>query len=590
MSSIGTLFDIAKTAMAAHQTGLSVTANNIANVGTEGYSRQSLILSPKASTGSGSLQLGRGVSAEYVARSSNKFIEEQLMEEKSNLASWGEMETYIAILEGIFDESSGTGLNTQMTEFWNLWNDLSNNPSGDAERISLYEQSLLLCDQFKGINTDLTQLEIDISSAVVSGIDKVNQLSAEIAALNGQIVGTGGATSMANNLNDQLNIAFTELSEYLDVDTFAQDNGTITVVTAKGCVLAQGTNSYDLEAGGADGDRIIWQGSGDSNVDITDEITNGKIGGWLTVRDETIAESKLALDALASELIWNVNGQHSQGVGLNLFEPGTTLTGTYQTNTDLGDLSYGDQIEFVGDAFTMWIEDRTDPLNPSIADVSVDLSSLDSSASLSDLANLINTQITAAGLTGVTADGSGTGMRFTSGNDYAFGFSDDQSNLLAVLGINTYFDGSGSGSIGINAVLEDKDYIAAAQIAEDGSYASGDNTNVMAITDLQFQSIQIAQWTCDRKNGNSEGSTSATLEGYYQSMVSSIGIAAASIYNSKSASETMANNLNTLRDSISGVSLDEEMANLTMYQNAYEAAAKLLAVADEMLQTLLDLK
>lgn len=590
MSSIGILFDIAKTAMSAQKTGLNVSANNIANVDTEGYSRQSLVLSPKDSTTSGTLQLGRGVSAEYVARSSDQFIEEQLMEQKSKLAGWEEMENYVAILESIFDESSGTGLNTLMTDFWNLWSDLSNDPSGNAERISLYEQSLLLCDQFNAISTDLSQLEIDITGAVVSGVDKVNQLSAEIADLNGQIINTGGANSTANNLKDQLNAAITELSEYLDVDTFEQDTGTVTVVTAKGCVLVQATSSYDLEVGGTDGDSILWEGSGNSNVDITDEISSGKIGGWLTIRDETIAESQLALDALTSELVWAVNQQHSQGVGTELFEPGTTLSGTYQTNSDLGDLAYDDRVDFVADAFSIWIEDRTDPLNPTIAEVSVDLSSLDSSASLSDLAALINGQIATAGLTGVTADGSGTSLSFTSASDYAFGFSDDQSNLLAALGVNTYFAGASAGSIGINDVLVNKDYIAASQISDDGSYTSGDNANALAMTDLQFLSIQIDQWTCDRQNGNAQGSVTATIEGYYQSMVGSIGIAASSIYNSKYASETTANNLGTLRDSISAVSLDEEMANLTMYQSAYEAAAKLIAVADEMLQTLLDLK
>jgi len=589
MSSLGMVSSIAKSAMSVQQRGMNVTAHNIANVNTPGYSKQSPIFSAKTPSSFSGMQMGSGAETTHVVRASNQYIENQLMREKSSMESSKEMENYIQILEGIFSENSDSGMNTILAGFWNLWNDLSNNPSGYSERIALYEHSLLVSEQFNALNLDLSQLETDITSTLGNGIAKVNQLSEEIATLNEQIISME-AGSMPNDIRDQRGVAISELSECIDVKIFGQDNGSITVVTAKGCILVQENHSYNLELGGANEDRIDWQGSGDAGVDITNQITNGKLGGWLTMRDEIVAKYKLDLDAMANELIWAVNQQHSQGVGLKLFEPGSTLTGTDQTSTDLGDLNYGDKIQFVADGFTLWVEDRTDPANPAIAEVSIDLSSLTSSASLSDLATLINNQIAAAAVAGVTADGSGVSLSFVSGSDYAFGFSDDQSNLLAALGINTFFQGVGAGSIDVNAFLQDKDYIAAAQIDADGNYASGDNTNALAVADLQFQSIQIAQWTCDRKSGDTEGSLTATIEGYYQAMTGSVGIIAASIYSSKSASETMVNNLTNIRDSISAISLDEEMTDLIKYQHAFGAAAKLISVVDEMFVTLLDIR
>ncbi|MBA7708205.1 hypothetical protein ES703_117097 [subsurface metagenome] len=222
--------------------------------------------------------------------------------------------------------------------------------------------------------------------------------------------------------------------------------------------------------------------------------------------------------------------------------------------------------------------------------VSVDLSGLNGSSTLSNLATAINSQITAAGLTGVTVGVSGDAITFTAGSDYAFGFSEDTSNILGALGVNTFFQGVGAGSMSVNTVLNDKDYIAAAQIEADGSYASGDNTNALAIADLQYTSMGISQWTCDRINGNTEGTVTTTIEHYYHGMVSSIGITSESISRGREYNEVMVNKLGEIRDSISAVSLDEEMTNLIKFQHAYTAAAKLISVSDEMLETLLSMK
>ena len=163
--------------------------------------------------------------------------------------------------------------------------------------------------------------------------------------------------------------------------------------------------------------------------------------------------------------------------------------------------------------------------------------------------------------------------------------------MLTALGINTFFTGSGSGSIEINDTIRlNKDFIAGARVASDGTMTSGDNNNALAITDLQLTSMSISQWTCDRINGNIEGSVNSSIEDYYHSMVSAIGIVSASVSRDRSFGEMMVNELSTIRDSISAVSLDEEMTNLIKFQHAYVAAAKLIGVSDVMLSTLLELK
>ena len=145
--------------------------------------------------------------------------------------------------------------------------------------------------------------------------------------------------------------------------------------------------------------------------------------------------------------------------------------------------------------------------------------------------------------------------------------------------------------MGVNDVIgSNKNCIAAAQIDASGSHASGDNTNALAMTDQQYASKSIGIWTCDRRDGNTEGTTNGTIEDYYHAMVGSIGIKASGISGGRAFNEVMVNELTTMRESISGVSLDEEMTELIKYQHAFAAAAKLITVSDEMLDTVISIK
>ncbi|MBW2088231.1 MAG: flagellar hook-associated protein FlgK, partial [Deltaproteobacteria bacterium] len=312
MSSLGMVLDIATSALAAQQHAIDVTAHNIANVDTEGYSRQIPSLQAKQAVLHQGMILGRGVEIEQVARSIDQFIENKLMQEKSNLSSFQEMEKYMQVLEAMFSESSDASMSATLSDFWNLWHDISNNPSGSSERIALYEHSLLMSEQFQSLIPDLNQIQTDITNAITVGIERINQITSEISQINVEIVGMEANNNVANDLRDKRNALVSELNEYLDIKTFEQSSHSLTIVAAKGCTLVHNDRNYELEIYG---DRVKWQDSGGNYVDITNHISNGKIGGWLELRDEIIAKYELDLDAMAKEFIWSVNQQHSQGVG-----------------------------------------------------------------------------------------------------------------------------------------------------------------------------------------------------------------------------------------------------------------------------------
>jgi flagellar hook-associated protein 1 FlgK len=582
MSGIGMVLDIATSALSAQQQSIDVTAHNIANVNTDGYSRQSPDLEAKQPMLTNGLIMGRGVDVNQVTRSSDQLIENRLMQEKSNLSSSSEMEKYMQVLEGYFNETSDTGMSTMLNNFWNNWYDISNNPSGTAERHSLYENSTLLAEQFNSLGSDLTQVKSDLTNSVSSGIGTINQITQEIAKLNDQIVGMENANT-ANDLRDQRNTLVSELNGYLDVKTFDQSNGSLTIVSAKGCTLVQGSSNYKLKMGGADGDRVIWQDSSGRDVDITDYINNGQLGGWLDMRDEVAGKYQLNLDALAKEFIWSVNQQHSQGVGLDGLSTVTASNKVLDSGKGLGTVDSGlDYYDKISDgSFNLWVYDSSGNVVGSATPITIDAGTTTLTSLSSDIGavNHITTSIT---------DGK---LKIDADSGYTFAFSGDTSNVLAALGVNTFFTGSSAENMGVNDIIGlNQNNIAAGQVGSDGAIAAGSNANALAVTDLQNTSMSIPQWTCDRINGNTQGSTTSTIDGYYSSMLGAIGIDSASASKDRSFAETMVNEISNIRDSISGVSLDEELTNLIKYQHAYAAAAKLVSTSDDMLNTLLQMK
>jgi flagellar hook-associated protein 1 FlgK len=369
----------------------------------------------------------------------------------------------------------------------------------------------------------------------------------------------------------------------MKISTFESDDGSLTVMGAGGNDLVRGNHSFDLSL---QNDRIMIAGSGTSQRDITDAVQNGKMGGWLDMRDNVVGGYQQDLGDLGQALIWQVNAQHSQGAGLSAFD---TVTGTYGVeNTDtvaLADgasgLAFSDKIDASGGTgFKFWVYDDAGEVVPQGVQNYADIA-IDSTTTLEDLVTALNgvdSNIT-AGITDANT------LEITGANGYSFAFSEDTSNVLAALGINTFFTGETAGDMAVNGTIQsDNTSIAAGYVQDDGSVASGDNTNAIAIADLQATTTSIG--TAQGRVGQLE----TTTENYYYTMLSSMGTTFSGITSKMETSEVMVHQLNDMRESISGVSLDEEMVNLMSYQSAYASAAKLITTADEMMDTLLGIR
>ena len=583
MSGLGALLNIAGSALSAHKYGVEVTANNIANVDTPGYTRQTAQLQSTIPETSGNLIMGRGVEIESVISATDQFVEKQLSDQKTNLAFYQEQNNYVERIEQLFSPSDSSGISSTLSAFWNSWQEVANNPSGTAERVVLADDAALLTESFNRLDQGLDAVTTDLDDALQAGVEDVNVLTREIAGLNQQILKAEAGGATAHTLRDQRNTKLGELAEYMEISTFETDDGSLTVMGAGGNDLVRGNHSFDLSI---QNDRIMLAGSGTTQRDITDAVQNGKMGGWLDMRDNVVAGYQQDLDDLSHALIWQVNAQHSQGAGLSAFD---AVTGTYGVeNTDtvaLADgasgLAFSDKIDASGGTgFKFWVYDDTGEVVPQSGQNYADIA-IDSTTTLEDLVTALNgvdSNITAS----ITNENT---IEITGGNGYSFAFSEDTSNVLAALGINTFFAGETAGDMAVNGTIQsDSTSIAAGYVQADGSVASGDNTNAMAIADLQSTRTSIG--TVQGRVGQLE----TTTENYYYTMLSSMGTTFSGITSKMETSEVMVQQLSDMRESISGVSLDEEMVNLMSYQSAYASAAKLITTADEMMDTLLGIR
>ncbi len=315
-------------------------------------------------------------------------------------------------------------------------------------------------------------------------------------------------------------------------------------------------------------------------------MTGGSLAGYLAFRDYDIGQYQEMLNNYAQSVIWEVNRLHSQGVGLeknNLMQGEYKVQGdTIPLGADNSGLEFNKRLQAGNVNFYIYdqvsgqmVPGAFGPLNfggGANFDPAVH--------SITDVADAINNTYG----TYVTASITNHQLTITSNAGYQFAVSDDTAGLMAGLGLNTFFSGDSSNTIGVNSALAmDLKKICAGAI--NGGYEGneGDNATAKAIAALATKSVTVPGTSRTK-------AVDGTLTGYYSTIVNEVGGDTATARFNGALQRTMANDLDDRQQALAGVNLDEEMSNLIKFQNSYKAAAKLISTADQMFQTLLGLK
>ena len=454
MSSLYGILNTGGTALLVQQNAIDVAGHNIANVNTPGFSRQKVDMETNTPLNTAPGQTGAGVNAAEILRIYDRFLGKQIYDENQTLGNWEAQKGIYERVEMLFDESTGYGLNQAMSEFWNAWQDIANNPTDSASRTALLAKSETMATSFNNMDSNLKGIQKDIDSSIIGTLEEINSITGQIAGLNEKIVLIEVGGQNANDYRDSRDILLKDLSLMIDIEAFENSEGKATVLTVGGRPLVENFSSWDLSTrNGVSGLKdVLLTDSEGTSVDITDDISGGKLKGWLEARDVTIADHLSNLDDLAAEIIQEVNVLHSAGYGLD-----STTGDDFFTGTSALDIAVHQDIV-------------------------------------------------------------------------------DDVNKIAVAG--------GEGGV-------------------------GDNSNAIEIANLQ--------------NALKMNSDTVSFDDYYNSLVSNVGNDMLTATVNFDQESIMITQLNNRRESVSGVSLDEEMVDLIKFQHAYNAAARLISIVDELL-------
>lgn len=347
MSGLTAALNAAKTSIATNQKAIEIVGNNIANVNTPGYSRQTPNLTPYPTLAFGDFFIGQGVRIGSIDRASDAFLTKQIETKSADLGLENAKSNPLAAVERVLPIDD-QGLAAEIDRFFDSWQELTTNPEGKVEREQVMQRGGLLADAFLNASNDLESVRTDIDNSLVSKIDGVNLRLEQVAELNNRIATVEMSGNSANSDRDRRDQLVKELSQSIGVQSLEDSRGMVMLQLPSGLPLVEGTEALQIEPVTTNGDLQLQLKLGSTTLPLTGQNLGGEFRGLLDVRDVLVPDLQGRIDQMAYDLVNTVNAQHTAGVGLdgvggrNFFEPLTGVDGA-ATSLKLA-LTDGDQV------------------------------------------------------------------------------------------------------------------------------------------------------------------------------------------------------------------------------------------------------
>jgi flagellar hook-associated protein 1 FlgK len=613
---------IGKRGVQAHQQALYVIGHNLGNADTEGYSRQRIemkasdpIYLPGLNRAETPGQIGQGVSVERIERLRDQLLDKRIVAQASSKGYWEQRDPYIRMLEQTYLEPGATSVRSKMDMFWDAWQELSMYPADTAPRSAVIERGKTLIDGIHDRYKGLTGMQEQADSDIQLTVERVNEITRQIAALNGDIVRIKAMGDNPNDLMDRRDLLVDKLSEIIDITIVARDPDEFMVHTA-GLVLVQGKigRQFDLRKGIDDEGyaHIFWRDTGQEV-----RFSKGALGALLEIRDVTINAEIRTLDNMTMNFVDLVNEIHSKGygingvTGLNFFSEYpfvTNINGNYdRSGNGVFDSSYIYRING-----SNALEAQAQPgfegvitLAGPNGNVQIQYYSTDTVADIINRINNSGAEVVARlnregmlSLKGTPAqpiDGvhenpdfvirhvedSGhflTGYAGLLGPDGVFdwGTADAVANLRNGADYSVAPIAHPSGWIEVNpALIKDATSVASAFGFNGADANPGNGDAAAAIASIRNTPVMVGQL--------------ATFDDYFADSVSRMGLLGEQSEMAIATQVQIMKELNDMRQSISGVNIEEELANMIRYQQGYNASARFVSTVNSMLDVLMRL-
>lgn len=545
------VLNIGKSALNAAQIGIATVGHNIANASTEGYNRQVVMQAAAQAQNFGYGYLGQGTNVVGIQRVFNETLSKQVINASATANASSAYYSNISQINGLLSDSTA-GLNPVITSFFSAVSAAAANPSDTATRQTLISSAQSMVNRFNAVNTQLDQMRESINTQITASVDAINSYSSQIATLNDTINKAINSTgNTPNDLMDQRDQLVAKLSEQIKTTVIKQDDGSYNVFAGSGMPLVVGTQQYALYTRASDTDptrlEVAYGNPASPKILSTDTLSGGTLGGVLQFRSETLDPVQNQVGQLAITLATQFNAQQTQGYDLN---------GVLGTNL----FSIG---------------------NPTAI----------SSAYNSDPTKAASATITDASL----LTGSDYTLKYNSGQ-YTITRLSDKSIMWQGASLPATVDGmqidvnTATPAEGDAYLIKPTQYSAGQlslaftnvdKLAMAGSATTGpnDNENGLKLAALQSgANVRVAGSTTNR-----------TYAQAFAQMVSAVGTKTNELSITSKADAIALENATAAMQSESGVNLDEEATDLLRYQQAYQAAGKMMQIASQLFEVLLQM-
>lgn len=639
----GDPLSIGLSGLLAMQRSLATTSHNIANVNTPGFSRQRTELATQLPEFSGNGFIGTGVNVTTVRRAYDAFLTEQVQSYTSEHAQFETFHGLTAQIDNLFADPEA-GLSPTLQQFFNSVQEVADDPSAPAARQALLTEGEVLAARFHFLDGRLRDLHDSVNTQLRDTVAEVNTLASSIAKLNQRISEFQGQNSSqpANDLLDQRDQLIGELAQKVAVTVFPQEDGMLNVFVGNGQSLVVGDHSSKLAtlSDSYDSSRLdIGYTVGSGTLAVSDQMAGGELGALLSFRDQVLEPSRNNLGQLALGITQTFNAQHHLGMdlkgelGRDFFFPidssapislpraDNTGDGVVEiTVSDASKLTDSDyRLEREGASYTLTrLSDNqvysltnfpggTETVDGLILDLTAgsmdsgdsyliqptreaaqnfgvmltDTSRIAAAAPIRTEANLGNKgtgQISASSVTNTNGLPLPTNGQITLSYDEAtqqFNVNGGPGGLLSYDpategdGKEFTFPTLGGITFTISGTPADGDNF----VIHNNTGGVSDNRNALALAGLQTES-------------SLQGET-ATYQEHYSRLVVDVGVRTRQAEANRDTSGALLDQAVEAREGVSGVNLEEEAANLLRFQQAFQAAARVISVADTMFQSLL---
>ncbi len=630
MSSTFMGLEIGRRGLLSHQQALHVTGHNISNAENRDYSRQRVIISsadplylPALNRSNTPGNVGQGASVSTVERIRDEFIDDRMVVETNVMGFWETRNNFVRQIEQVYNEPSDNSLRSRLDQLWQSWEELSRYPEQRATREVVREKASNLSNEVRSVYRQLYDLQMNANSQVNARVNEVNMYARSIRDLNERIVKSEALGDNPNDLRDRRDALIEKLSQIVNVSVGRSDRDEVMVYIA-GENLVQGEVFRPLKAV-ADPDnhgfsRVVWE---DTGTGLT--LQGGSLTGLIDARDNILRQNINDMNSFAINLADLTNEVHRDGFGrrgetnndfFRMIRIGDNVDGNHDLNNDgVADVTaiykvagnnsidasaaigIRGTISFItNDEREATVEIDYGPndtvqsvirkINDARAGVVAYLNhnnqlSLKATVARDNdnknfmIRHMEDSGQFLVGLTGVLRQSGAAGaFDYRRVNDIVK-FLPDREHITIAPQYNpaSYMAVS-------EAIERDVDRIAAARGRDIGgtgdvntSNGVGDGTNALRIARTRQQNAMV--------------DTNSTFNEFYNSLIARIGTQGQQAKDRVANQETLVTNLKNLRESVSGINLDEEMSNMVMFQHGYNAAARVVSMFDKMLETVI---